>query len=267
MQGTPDQTRAQLLKLIDVAPDAPGALYALAQMLLPGPIDSEVLRQMHSRLRPDVYLEVGVEGGRSLQLAVHSRVVIGIDPEFQNMPPNLPSGTQFFQMTSDEFFQTRTREEVLDDARVDMAFIDGLHLFEHVLRDFGHIERWCRPGSIIVLHDCLAPHPAATLRERQTRFWVGDAWKALEYLLAHRPDLHIRVIPCYPSGLAVVQFGGAKAEGGTHLDRFCAEYLSAPYPYAGGQWPHYYPFVDNSERGVTELLNTLVARQQEHVVG
>src|SRR5688572_26767184 len=58
-----------LREVVDMAPDFPGALPALAQLLLPGPPYREVLRRLHAALAPRVYLEIGVEQGATLQLA------------------------------------------------------------------------------------------------------------------------------------------------------------------------------------------------------
>ena len=257
--GQAQAAHATLCELIATAPDFPGALPALAQLTFPGPPYREVLRRLHARLRPEVYLEIGVEHGTSLQLATHSRVVIGVDPTPKQMPRELSPQTRLFQMTSDDFFARHSQSAVLGEAHVDLAFVDGMHLFEFALRDFHNVERWCAPGSLLVLHDCLPAHGVAALRERRTSFWVGDTWKALEYLIEQRPDLRVAVIPCYPSGLVVVQTPRAEAESArpAALEAFCTGYAATPYPYAPGRWPQHYPLIPNSERGLSELLDTI----------
>ncbi len=250
--------RQVLREMLSVAPDFPGALQALAHSTFPGPPYREVLRRLHAELRPDVYLEIGVEHGTSLQLAAHSRVVIGVDPVARQLPRDIPPGTRLFHTTSDAFFESHTPAGLLGEARVELTFIDGMHRFEFALRDFHNAERWCAPGAILVLHDCLPVLGVAALRERQTSFWVGDTWKALEYLLEHRRDLRIAVVPTYPSGLIIAQ---TLAPGAPHdraaLDRFCAEYADRPYPYDASGWPAYYPLIENSETALSALVRSL----------
>jgi Methyltransferase domain len=36
-----------------------------------------------------------------------------------------------------------------------MAFIDGLHHFEQVLRDFINVEKRATSEGLIVIHDCI----------------------------------------------------------------------------------------------------------------
>jgi len=256
--GQTQAARESLHALTHRAPDFPGALQALAQLSFPGPPYREVLRRIHTLLRPDVYLEVGVEHGTSLQLAAHSRLVIGIDPVARPMPRELPASVRLFHMTSDAFFAAHSRAELLADARVELAFIDGMHCFEFALRDFHNVERWCAPGATLVLHDCLPVLSVAALRERRTSFWVGDTWKALEYLLEYRSDLRVSVIPTYPSGLVVVQTPDPGRERDANvLERYCAESILRAYPYPAGQWPSHYPMIENTERGLQALFDTL----------
>ena len=41
---------------------------------------------------------------------------------------------------------------------MDLAFIDGLHLFEFSLRDFMNVEKLAHPGSVVVFDDAAAQH-------------------------------------------------------------------------------------------------------------
>jgi hypothetical protein len=253
--GRATQAAVSLRRLIERMPDFPGALQALAQLVFPGPPYREVLGRLHAALRPRTYLEIGVEHGTSLALAVHSEQAVGVDPVPRLPTRALPPGTRLFHTTSDAFFLGHRREEVFGDQRVDLAFIDGMHQFEYALRDFHNVERWCGPRSTIVLHDCLPAAPIAASRERRTSFWVGDTWKALDYLLRERADLTISIVPCYPSGLIVVQNVDPTASPTSEvLEARAAHYLPLEYPYEPGAWPSHYPIVPNSEAALARLL-------------
>ena len=253
--GQGETAKRALTDLIRKTPDFPGALPALAQLSFPGPSYREVLRFLHEQLRPQCYLEIGVEHGSTLQLAIHSEVVLGVDPVPRPIPHRLPAATRLFHMTSDAFFATHTRSSLLAERHLDLAFVDGMHWFDFVLRDFHNVERWSKPGSMVVLHDCLPVAEVAAARERQTTFWVGDAWKALDGLLKHRPDLHVSVVPCYPSGLVIIQHLDPRSETlPRRAAAFYEEYLAKAYPHAPSDWPHQYRMIENSEQGLSQLL-------------
>jgi hypothetical protein len=171
-------------------------------LLVEGPYYLEVLEQLHAAFEPRTYLEVGVFAGDTLQLA--SCPSIGIDPADNLKPgalaPDAP--VQRFHMTSDAFFAREDPRKLLG-RRVDLAFLDGMHHFDFLLRDFINAERSCLPGSMIVMHDCL-PGDAWMTRPWErwsetapTRFpgnWTGDVWKIVPVLRALRPDLRVTVL-------------------------------------------------------------------------
>ena len=110
-------------------------------------------------------------------------------------------------MTSDDFFANNNPREIFDGA-VDLSFIDGLHYYDQVLRDFINTEKASHQDTVILFHD-VAPAVAATAtREWNTTYWAGDTWKIMPILEKYRPDLKIATIPTYPTGLGFI----------THLD-------------------------------------------------
>lgn len=256
--GEGAEARAILRELIGIAPDFPGALPTLAQLAFPGPPYREVFRRLHEWLKPRTYLEIGVEHGATLQLATHSELVCGVDPVPQNIPHRLPPGTRLFDVTSDEFFASTSPAELFGDQPIDLAFIDGMHLFEFALRDFSNVERWCHPEATVVLHDCLPVAEVAAARQRRTRFWVGDLHRALDCLLNERPDLRISIVPCYPSGLVVVQRLNPKSTAfAGALEPLCRKYMSRPYPGSAERWPAHYPLTSNSDPELARFISSL----------
>jgi predicted O-methyltransferase YrrM len=244
--GDSEAAERALRELIGLAPDFPRALGTLARLLFRGPSYREVLAFLHQRLQPRSYLEIGVEFGLTLRLAERAERAVGVDP---NPRPRhkLAPNTRVFAETSDDFFSRHERQDIFGEERVDFAFVDGMHCFEYVLRDFAHVERWCKPGSTVVLHDCLPVAPISAERERKTQFWVGDTWKALECLLEVRPDLTIQLIPCYPSGLVLIQHLDPQSRVlAEQLPTLQEKYMTAAYPHVFGAWPAHYRLLDNS---------------------
>lgn len=249
-----------LRELVAIDPKFSDALEALAKLSFPGPDYRQALAAVHDQLRPKTYLEIGVRFAETLRLAHAAERAVGIDPR-PKPKRALKSNTRLFAELSDDFFAQHTLEEVFGGQRVDLAFIDGMHLFEYVLRDFANVERWCHRGSTIVLHDCLPVAPITAARDRATRFWVGDTWKALECLLAHRKDLTIRVIPAYPSGLVLIQKLDPESTvlRDSH-DELTRQYVDAPYPYLPGRWPDHFPMLENTTAALTAFLTRSAPR-------
>ena len=162
-----------------------------------------MLRRLHATLKPETYLEIGIRKGDSLALATTAAVAIGIDPAPILARPAAPNA-EVFAMTSDDFFEKCDVREELGGRELDLAFIDGMHLFEYVIRDFANVERVSTPDTVVVLHDCLPIDALSAARDRTTRLWTGDVWKAALVLRRYRPDLRLTVIDAPPSGLVIV---------------------------------------------------------------
>jgi hypothetical protein len=171
----------------------------------------DFLAELHLRRQVNRYLEIGTQSGKSLGLARGQAVAI--DPKFVFEPswPEKP-GIHLFEMTSDAFFAAHDPREILGGP-VELAFIDGMHLSEFVLRDFNNVERYCSETSLIVLHDAIPRNFEMTERERRTSArrdkplawnWTGDVWRVLPLLRRERPELRIQVLDCPPTGLVLV---------------------------------------------------------------
>jgi SAM-dependent methyltransferase len=156
----------------------------------------EALKKVHEDLNPRFYFEIGVRFGHSLALA--RCPAIGIDPA-PEIAVELPPGAQIVKATSDAYFESSPHIGTMD-----FAFIDGMHLFEFVLRDFMNIERLASPTSLVALDDIFPNHVRQALRVRETRGWTGDVWKIVPCLRQARPDLILLPINTSPTGLLLI---------------------------------------------------------------
>jgi len=174
--------------------------WAHAQM--PGPDYLSILGCLHSYLQPRSYVEIGVEFGSTLKLTCAETKVIGIDPAPQ-IEDELAAKISLYRQTSDDFFAQNNLHDLLGGPLA-LAFIDGLHIFEQVLRDFINLEKYSDPDSLILIHDCLPLDKRTASRTRTTQFWSGDVWKIVPCLKKERSDLQITTIPAYPTGLCLI---------------------------------------------------------------
>ncbi|MCR9275278.1 MULTISPECIES: class I SAM-dependent methyltransferase [Mameliella] len=175
--------------------------------LVDGPHYHDVLAALHEVLTPDWYLEIGTFRGASLSLCPGK--FVAIDPQFLLTHFNwagAPRG-HFFQQTSDDFFAGDFLHR--NGIQPQLGFLDGMHLFEYLLRDFINFERVVAPGGAVVLHDCLPGNSQMEARDRNVAGagepWTGDVWKVLQILLDHRLDLTIDVVDAFPTGLVIVR--------------------------------------------------------------
>ena len=131
--------------------------------------------------------------GTSIVLAQPPTVAVGIDPEprLLHAPKTV---CKIFPLASDDYFAVRDPRRDIEAETVDLAFIDGLHLFEQVLRDFINIERVSSPTTLVLIHDCFAIDALTAERNRKTEFWTGDVWKIIPCLREFRPDLQVFTI-------------------------------------------------------------------------
>ena len=182
----------------------------------------EFLIALHADLHPRNYLEIGVDTGVSLAF---SRVPsIAVDPMFQ-VQSEIGTDVYLVRQTSDQFFARRDPLRHLRAGRnpwrnlrrnrplfgrlmgrgtVDLAFIDGMHLFEFALRDFMNVERHSSPTTVIVFDDMLPRNVTEAARDRTTSAWTGDVFKLVPVLREYRPDLIVIPVDTQPTGLLVV---------------------------------------------------------------
>lgn len=159
-----------------------------------------IMQTIQDNLSPRLYLEIGVRKGNSLNLASCPSVAIDPSPA---PDISLKPSHQLFTETSDQFFEEHA-ERAFETTRPDLVFIDGMHLFECVLRDFINVELNCSPSTLIVIDDIFPNHAEQAKRKRSTRVWTGDVWKFHDCLKKNRPDLLLLPLDVKPTGLLLV---------------------------------------------------------------
>lgn len=171
-----------------------------------------MMGHLHEAFGVRRYFEIGTRGGASVEPARGAAVCV--DPAFiLNRPVHVgKTALHLYQMTSDAYFAAHDPKQALGGP-IEMAFIDGMHHYDYVLRDFANTEPHCARDGLILLHDGL-PYTHAMARrlralpeggwEPVTFKWSGDVWKVLPILARWRPDLRITLLDCVTVGLVVV---------------------------------------------------------------
>ena len=151
------------------------------------------------------YLEIGVCEGRTFD-RVPAAVRVAVDPEFRfdhTDPERLLPGTEYHQVTSDEYFGS-----IVDPAaRFDVIYLDGLHTVEQTLRDLLNALPYLQPQGVLVIDDVRPPTELAAIRDRQEFFevraaagredekaWMGDVYRLVWFIDTFCQQLTHRVI-------------------------------------------------------------------------
>jgi len=197
------QTALRRLPILRHQRRRPHPLEAYAKPADPGAVAGlpylEFLALLHDARRPQTYFEIGTATGSSLDAARCRSVCV--DPLFLLADGPAKQPRALFQMTSDAFF-ARPDLTAIFPGGIDLAFLDGMHLYEFLYRDLMNAERYCHAGSVIVLHDCLPLNERMATREFErgpesevTRgAWTGDVWKLIPTLKKYRPDLDVAYV-------------------------------------------------------------------------
>ena len=162
------------------------------------------LGALHRAHLYDWYLELGCRLGESF--APVRGKTIAVDPFFRaelNIIGKKPA-LHVFQATSDDFFASGFLAK--NDIRLGLSFLDGMHLFEFLLRDFIHSEAASDPQAVVMMHDCAPFNHAMTTRDLSAikGAWTGDVWKLVPILQKWRPELKLTMLDCKPTGLLCV---------------------------------------------------------------
>ena len=107
------------------------------------------------------YLEIGCQSDINFSKIIVNKKV-GVDPQ--------SGGTH--RMTSDAFFEQ-------NNSNFDLIFIDGLHLYEQVLRDIDNSLKILNDNGVILIHDCLPSKIWHQTIPQTHSSWNGDVWKSI----------------------------------------------------------------------------------------
>lgn len=166
---------------------------------------SDFLAILHRSMVFDWYLEVGCRAGRTFSPVRGN--TIAVDPFFKADQNIIGAKRRLFvfQETSDDFYATGFLKK--NGIQLSFSFLDGMHLFEYLLRDFMNTEANSHPDGVIALHDCVPFAPGMMSRDIDNLPqgpWTGDVWKLIPILQTYRPDLKVEVLDCRPTGLVLV---------------------------------------------------------------
>lgn len=185
------------------------------------------LNLLAERLPVTSYLEIGVrEGSTFLHISAEQKT--GVDPKFQF--DHLSAATSniiFAEMTSDAFFSGLPIE-----TKYDLIFIDGLHTFEQVVRDFlnslahSHDKTvWLiddtKPCDVYSALDTIS-HAMKYRRQEahsQDRSWHGDVYKIVFLLNDFFLNMNYRTLIGSGNPQTLVWKSPNKAVSG-HVARF-----------------------------------------------
>jgi hypothetical protein len=173
---------------------------ALGYLKMPGPSYFRRLAEIHAALKPQLYVEIGIGSGASLDLVSPATRCVAIDPN-PSLKNGLPANISLYRMGSDEFFKANGSDLIRN---FDLAFIDGGHSFAQALRDFENVEAAAGENSIVLIHDVVPADRRTSAPEQHSSFWTGDVWRLMAAIVNGRPDLFAATLACVPSGLGIV---------------------------------------------------------------
>lgn len=205
----------------------------------------EILSYLHKIIEPKTYVEIGVNTGCSIVHANRKTNVIGIYP-LDSVIYKLPRNIKMFFETSDAFFERKNISSILKNKFIDLAFIDGMHLFEYALRDFINIERHSYKDTVITLHDCIPVNAYVSSRDFHDGSWTGDVFKMVMILKKYRPDLKIYN---YSNICVVLNADSKNTVLADNYDKILKEYMDSTY--------------DDVKDNLNELISPIKKTQEE----
>ena len=163
------------------------------------------------------YLEIGVRDSSLNFDNIKCRCKEGVDPN--------PKKSCKYMMTSDIFFKKISKNKIYD-----IIFIDGLHLYQQVLKDINNSLCHLSSNGVIVLHDCNPMNKkfqtSIPPNSNKGSKWHGTVWKAFALLRMTRNDLDMSVVDT-DCGCGIIKRGSQKIFKKVSISDLNYEFLKA----------------------------------------
>lgn len=186
----------------------------------------DFLAKLHSEIMFDWYLEIGCRTGASFAPVRSKTIAVDVFFRAKKNIIGQKRALHIFQQTSDDFFASGFLNK--NDIQLGLSFLDGMHLFEYLLRDFIGTEAASDPRGVIMIHDCVPYNLEMTTRDLSAiaGAWTGDVWKILPILKTWRPDLELTMLNLRPTGvLCVSNLSPGNRVLQDNYDQIVAEYM------------------------------------------
>ena len=121
----------------------------------------DIINKIIKKKKFESYLEIGCQSDVNFSKIIIKNK-IGVDPQ--------SGGTH--RMTSDDFFKQ-------NKSTFDLIFIDGLHVYEQVLKDIENSLKVLNENGVILIHDCLPAKIWHQTIPQTHSSWNGDVWKSI----------------------------------------------------------------------------------------
>ena len=121
----------------------------------------DIINKIIKKKKFESYLEIGCQSDVNFSKIIIKNK-IGVDPQ--------SGGTH--RMTSDDFFKQ-------NKSIFDLIFIDGLHVYEQVLKDIENSLKVLNDNGVILVHDCLPAKIWHQTIPQTHSSWNGDVWKSI----------------------------------------------------------------------------------------
>lgn len=186
-----------------------------------------LLEALHREIAPKVYVEIGVESPARINMSSNVAIGIAPHPSFTGM---LNENVQMFDETSADFFLKNDLLRYTCGRPIDLALLDGVHLFENTLQDFMNVEKYSHPATVVCIHDVLPQTARMAMREPQPDGWTGDVFGIAIALRQHRPDLFVVVLNVPPTGMLLISnLDAPNTKLHTDFQEICAEHACIDY--------------------------------------